>query len=89
MKKLEIISIADRKAKKRGIPEEWIEETVNAPDQVVDGYGGRRVAQKIYAINDKEFLLRVVCEEKEGVFVVVTAYLTSHLKRYREGVNEN
>ncbi len=31
--------------------------------QVVDGYGGRKVAYKKFSINDKEYLLRVIYVE--------------------------
>lgn len=50
MKKIEIIPIAKKKSERRGIPEEWIEETINFPDQIVEGYGGRKVAQKKYML---------------------------------------
>ena len=39
---------------------EWIEETVSNPNQVVEGYRGRRVAQKVYYVRAKKMLLRVV-----------------------------
>ena len=44
--KIEIIPIAERKIKRRGIRKEWIEETISSPVQLVDGYGGRKVAQR-------------------------------------------
>jgi transcription elongation factor len=82
MKKVEIIPIAKKKSGQRGISVEWIEETINYPDQIVEGYGERKVAQKKYIIKDKEYLLRVVYEEKEEMNVVLTAYLTSQVVRY-------
>ena len=82
MKKVEIVPIAKRKSQRRGIPEEWIFETLKLPDQVVDGYGGRKVAQKKYSVSERKYLLRVVYEEKEGVQVVITSYLTSQIERY-------
>lgn len=82
MKKFEIIPIAKKKLERRGIPQEWVEETINSPDQIVDGYGDRRVAQKKYLIHEKEYLLRIVYEESEGIQIVLTAYLTSQVKRY-------
>ncbi len=86
MKKIEIIPIAERKAKKRGIKKEWIEDTITNPIQVVDGYGGRKVAHKRILIDNKEYLLRVVYEETEEMYIVVTAYLTSQISRYwKEG----
>lgn len=85
MKSIDIIPIARRKLKRRGIPGEWVEETINLPNQTVDGYGGRKVAHRKYKIKDKEYLLRVVYEEEEKIKVVVTAYLTSQIERYWKG----
>ena len=82
MKKIEIIPLAKKKLERRGIPREWIEETIKFPEQIVDGYGGRKVAQKKYVIEDKEYLLRVVYEEEEELNVVVTVYRTSQVERY-------
>ena len=82
MEKIEIIPIARRKLERRGIPEDWIRETINSPSQVVEGYGGRKVAHKKYVIEDKEYLLRVIYEEKEELNVILTAYLTSQIMRY-------
>ena len=65
MKKIEIIPIAKRKLERRGISEEWVRETITFPSQVVEGYGGRKVAHKKYVVEDKEYLLRVVYEEGE------------------------
>lgn len=45
MKEIEIIPIAAKKAKKRGIKKEQIEDTIAHPMQVAEGYGGRKVAQ--------------------------------------------
>jgi hypothetical protein len=85
MKKLEIIPIAKRKLVRRGIPDEWVKEAIDSPAQIVDGYGGRKVAHKKYLVENREYLLRVIYEEKEEVNVVLTAYLTSQIKRYWKG----
>jgi len=86
VKKIEIIPLANKKAIKRGIAGKWIEETIRTPDQIVDGYGGCKVAHRKYILGDKEYLLRVVYEEKEAVYEVVTTYLTSQIGRYwKEG----
>ena len=85
MKRIEIIPIARKKLARRGITEEWVRETINYPAQIVDGYGGRKVAQKKYMIEGKEYLLRVVYEEKEGSNEILTAYLTSRVERYWKG----
>ena len=71
-----------KKAEKRGIKKEWIEETVLHPLQVVAGYGERKVAQKKIIKEEKEYLLRVVYDETEVKNIVITTYLTSQVSRY-------
>ena len=78
-----IIPLAQKKLRQRGIPIEWVEETIRASTQTVSGYGGRTVYQRLYeAAGKKNQLLRVVCESREGKQFVVTAYLTSEIQRY-------
>lgn len=85
--RVEIIPIARRKIERRGIKDEWIEDAVLHPLQVVMGYGGRKVAHKKFIVDGKEYLLRVVYEKTKGVFTVITAYLTSQVTRYwKEGI---
>ncbi len=67
---------------RRGIPESWVGEALKSPDQVVEGHGGRLVAQQRRRIGGKERFLRVVFEETQDKYVVITAYLTSDIKRY-------
>jgi hypothetical protein len=81
-KQVEIIPLAHKKMTQRGIPETWVREVLAAPEQVVEGHGGRQVAHKRMTVADKERLLRVVYEETETTLVVVTAYLTSAIARY-------
>lgn len=85
MKRIEIIPIARKKLARRGIPEEWVRETINYPAQIIGGYGGRKVAHKKYMTEGKEYLLRVIYEEKEGTNEILTAYLTSQVERYWKG----
>jgi len=79
---IEIIPVAIKKLKKRNIQQEWVVEAVNGPDQVVDGYGGREVAQKKRIIDEKEYLIRVVYERENDKIFVITAYITSQIGRY-------
>ncbi|MGR3311394.1 MAG: DUF4258 domain-containing protein [Candidatus Brocadiales bacterium] len=88
MKKVEIIPIAERKFKKRGIRREWIEDTITNPTQTVEGFGDRKVAHKKFPIGGKEYLLRVIYEETEKMYIVVTAYLTSQIGRYWKEENK-
>jgi len=80
--KFEIIPLALKKIAQRRIPVEWVEQALNFPDQIVEGYEGHQVAQKVYDIGNKKMLLRVVFELTESKRVVVTAYLTSQIERY-------
>jgi hypothetical protein len=84
MKKIEIIPIARKKLARRGISEDWVKETINNPAQLVQGYGGRKVAQRKYMVQNKEYLLRVVFEDREESCDVVTGYLTTQIDRYWE-----
>jgi len=89
MNAIEIIPIAKKKLKKRNISEDWILKTIKFPNHVVDGYGGRKVAHRIYTINDKKYLLRVIYEERDKTKIVISAYLTSQINRYWREKNEN
>jgi hypothetical protein len=82
MKKIEIIPLAKRKMERRGIRQLWVTEALTSPEQIVEGHGGRWVAQQRRRIGRREKLLRVVFEETEEEYVVITAYLTSDIKRY-------
>ena len=62
----------------------WLAETLKGPEQIVNGYGGRKVAQKRYQVENRQYLLRVVFEDKGDSLLVITAYLTSQIERYRE-----
>lgn len=84
-KKIEIIPIAERKLVKRGIKREWVEDAVIKPIQVVEGYGGRKVAHKKIVVAGKEYLLRIVYEDTENMYTIVMAYLTSDVSRYWKG----
>jgi hypothetical protein len=81
-KQVEIIPLAHKKMARRGIPKTWVREALAAPEQVVEGHGGRQVAHNRMTVADKERLLQVVYEETETTLVVVTAYLTSAIARY-------
>lgn len=82
MKDIEIIPLARKKIEKRGITEAWVSEALRNADQIVEGHGGRLVAHQRRRIRRWEMLLRVVFEETADKYVVITAYLTSDIKRY-------
>ena len=80
--RFEIIPLALGKIARRNIPVEWVKQTLDSPEQVVVGYEGREVAQRIHNLSGKKMLLRVIFETVGVKKVVVTAYLTSQLERY-------
>ena len=43
MASIEIIPLALKKIEQRKISREWIEETLNSPEQIVEGYKGRTI----------------------------------------------
>ena len=91
VKKIEIIPLAEKKAERRGISQEWIKETIRFPAQVVEGYGGRKVAHRKYMVQNKEYLLRVIYEERKTA-VILSRYkyslyiCDSRIKDYLEMV---
>jgi hypothetical protein len=55
----------------RRISEAWIVDALRNADQVVEGHGGRSVAQQRRRIRRREKLLRVVFEETEDKYIVI------------------
>ena len=88
---IEIIPIAVKKLQKRKIRQEWVIDVVKNPEQVLEGYGCREVAQKKIIINEKQYLIRVVYERNDSKITVMTAYVTSQVERYwkKEEGNED
>ncbi len=83
-KPITIIPLALKKLAQRGADESMVFQTVNQPDQIVEGSKGRFVAQRKYLFNDSIYLLRVIYEEDENNVTVITGYLTSQISRYWE-----
>jgi len=79
---IEIIPLASKKMAQRGISLEMVKETTENPEQIVEGYRNRKVNQKIYSLGGKDKLLRVIGEQEQDKFVVITAYFTSKIKNY-------
>ncbi|NJE62116.1 DUF4258 domain-containing protein [Thermococcus sp. 21S7] len=79
---IRFIPHALERIEERGIPGELVEEAILNPDSVLKGYSGRKVAQK--RLNGK--MIRVIYEEAlNGVVVVITAYITSKVRKYGGG----
>ena len=80
---IEIIPLALKKMQRRNITAEMVREVIKDPGQIVDGYMGRKVKQKIfYDRNGGDKILRVVYEEMAEKITVVTAYFTSKVEKY-------
>ncbi|WP_148882947.1 DUF4258 domain-containing protein [Thermococcus aciditolerans] len=79
---IRFIPHALERLEERGIPRELVEEVLLNPEGVSEGYFGRKVAQK--RLNGK--LIRVIYEEtSDGMVVVITAYITSKVRKYGGG----
>ena len=71
---------------RRQLSDELVTGVAQDPQQSVALRGGRRVCQSRYSDSShgKEMLLRVICEERAGQLLVVTAYRTSRISKYWE-----
>jgi hypothetical protein len=82
MTAIEITNYARLQMLERELPEEWIQDLISNPPQVIAGSQGRQIAQKKVIIGGKEQLLRVIFEQDEDRIIVVTAYTTSRVAKY-------
>jgi len=64
----------------RGIAKANVEETVTEPSSIVAAKYGRKIAQRVYG----SYLMRVVFEEYEDHYLVITAY-PARAERYLRG----
>ena len=75
---------AEEEVARRGIPREVIDAVLREPDEKVAGFGGRRVYQSLHQFaGGKAFLVRVVVDERLRPPLVITAYRTSKIAKYR------
>lgn len=68
--------------KERGIAKPVVISVLNEPDQIVPGYGGRVCHQSVIRMRGKNYLIRVIVDEREDPIRVITVYRTSQIKRY-------
>ncbi len=66
----------------RRLSRKIIEKVLRAPESVLSGRNGRKIAQKLVTEGKFKFLYRVIYEEKAGNTTVVTAYKTTNFARY-------
>lgn len=69
---------------RRQLLEMAVKDVAQNPQQMVKINKGRKVCQSKYfdSTQDREMLLRVICEERRGLLFVVTAYRTSKIEKY-------
>jgi hypothetical protein len=74
----------------RDIPISEVERAIQPPDKIAAGYDQREVYMRRYhdPVLKREMLLRVVVEETETEFIVVTVYKTSQVQRYLKGASK-
>ena len=82
--KFRITRHAEEEITRRGIPREFVDAVLKAPEEIIPGTGGKEVyqSQKVFE-SGKVFLLRVVVDGRAEPPTVVTAYRTSKVDKYR------
>ncbi len=87
MKSIRWTPHARQEATRREISVNEAEKTITHPDSVVPARLPRRIFMRRYAdsVLQTEMLLRVVVEETETEWVIVTLYKTSKFKKYEGG----
>ncbi len=67
----------------RGIPREKLAEVLTHPQQIVPGYGGRKIFQsQIPLAEGKLFLLRAVVDQRLTPALILTVYRISKIPKY-------
>lgn len=75
---------AEEEIARRGIHRAVVEEVLRAPEETVPGIGGRMVFQSLRKFGgEKTYLVRVVVDERVSPPLVITAYRTSRIAKYR------
>ena len=69
---------------RRQLTEEMVKNAVKNPHQMLNLIKDRKIYQYKYndPIEEKEMLLRVICEERNESIFVITAYRTSKIDKY-------
>lgn len=75
---------AELEMQRRQVPSEWVESIMHSPEQIVVGFGGRKVYQGRVSADGKTYLLRLIVEDRHTLPVIVTVYRTSKIEKYWE-----
>jgi len=73
---------AELEMSRRQIEPEWVATIMATPEQIVEGFNGRKVFQSRIESGDKTHLIRLVVEEWHSPPVVETIYRTSKIEKY-------
>ena len=74
---------AEQELLRRAIPRPLLDSVLEHPQQIVPGYGGRKVCQSQLDFGSgKVLLLRAIVDERVMPPVVVTIYRTSKIAKY-------
>ena len=75
-------SHAETEIRRRGLEEAIVRKVVEAPEQQIEGAGGRVTVQSRVSMQNKLYLVRVVVDTGRMPAQVVTAYRTSKIGKY-------
>lgn len=75
---------AREQMKLRGIEEDIVWQILTAPGQVIVA-GDKTVYQSVVNETGKQYLVRVIVNNKKAPNLVITAYKTSKIRKYYEG----
>jgi hypothetical protein len=75
---------AELEMQRRQVSREWVESVMRAPEQIVVGFGARKVYQGRVSADGKTYLLRLIVEDWYTPPVIVTVYRTSKIEKYWE-----
>lgn len=85
MPAIEFTDYARLQMVERELSEVFVREALAQPDEIVAGNKGRRVVHKRLEPSYGNHLLRVVFEESDEKWVVITVYVTSKVGKYWRG----
>lgn len=80
---------AKRQLKEREISDVVVRNVLLRPAQIVNSYGGRKIAQDIVRHKGEKFLMRIIFEEIDGELKIITVYLTTRIEKYWRKENED
>ena len=75
-----------KKSRGAGSPAPWLRRcsVLRAPEEVVPGCAGRKVYQSQHRFEGgKSYLVRVIVDDRVSPALVITAYRTSRIAKYR------